>query len=378
LRSWPEKGRPKDPAAWLIFVGRNAALDEKRRRRRLEALPEEGLDVPLAEVEKALVEGLDHRAYRDDVLRLLFVCCHPELPPAQQIALALRVVAGLSVAEIARAFLVKTRTMEQRITRAKRKVASAGIPFAVPNATERAERLRGVSAMIYLVFNEGYAASGGELHIRTPLCREAIRLARLLLRLFPAEVEIMGLLALCLVQHARRDARLDAYGQLVLLEDQDRTLWDHELIAEGHALLEKALRHGRPGPFQLQAAIAAMHARAQRAEDTNWQEIDRLYVLLERVQPSPVVTLNRAVAVAKAKGPREALDLIAPLGDSLVDYFHFHGVRGGLLAEVGDPEGATRAWARALELARTPAESAHVQMLIDRLEKKSPGPMSDA
>jgi RNA polymerase sigma-70 factor (ECF subfamily) len=308
LKHWPENGPPRDPAAWLIFVGRNAALDDVRRRSKQEALPEEdALAEPGGDPEAGLAERLDDAHYRDDVLRLLFICCHPELPSTQQIALALRIVCGLTVEEIARAFLVGEAAMEQRITRAKGRVARADVPFEAPDAAERAARLRAVSAMVYLTFNEGYSATGGDAHIRAPLCEEAIRLGRLLLRLFSDEPEVMGLLALLLLQHARTPARLDADGAIVLLEDQDRARWTRPLIAEGLAVLDKAVRHRRPGPYQIQAAIAALHVRAARAEDTDWAEIDVLYASLGRLQPSPVVTLNRAVAVSKLRGPAAAL-----------------------------------------------------------------------
>jgi RNA polymerase sigma-70 factor (ECF subfamily) len=367
LRHWPINGPPRDPAAWLILVGRNAALDEVRRRSSEQPLPPEELISDLEDTEAAIAERLDSSHYRDDVLRLLFVCCHPELPATQQIALALRVVSGLSAKEIARAFLVSESAMEQRITRAKRRVAAARIPFESPGAVERSERLGAVAAMIYLLFNEGYAASGGDAHIRVPLCEEAIRLARLLLRLFPAEPEIMGLTALLLLQHARAAARLDAEGNIVLLEDQDRRLWERAMIAEGLVLVEKALRHRRPGAYQAQAAIAAVHARAARAEDTDWAEIDRLYEVLEKVQPSPVVTLNRAVAVAKVRGPEAALAMIEPLAERLSGYFHFFGVKGALLQELGRTQEARVAFDRAIALANTAAEAAHIRMHLDRL-----------
>jgi RNA polymerase sigma-70 factor (ECF subfamily) len=367
LRHWPVNGPPRDPAAWLILVGRNAALDEVRRRSSEQPLPAEELISDLDDTEAAIAERLDSAHYRDDVLRLLFVCCHPELPATQQIALALRVVSGLSVKEIARAFLVSESAMEQRITRAKRRVAAARIPFESPGALERAERLGAVAAMIYLLFNEGYAASGGDAHIRVPLCEEAIRLGRMLLRLFPAEPEIMGLTALLLLQHARAAARLDAEGNIVLLEDQDRRLWERAIIAEGLVLVEKALRHRRPGAYQAQAAIAAVHAQAAHAEDTDWAEIDRLYGVLEKVQPSPVVTLNRAVAVAKVDGPQAALAMIEPLGERLSGYFHFFGLKGALLQELGRREEARVAFDRAIALANTAAEAAHIRMHLDRL-----------
>lgn len=368
LRHWPASGPPRDPLAWLIFVGRNAALDEVRRRGQHEPLPEDdALVSDLDDTEAALVERLDQAHYRDDVLRLLFVCCHPELPLTQQIALALRIVSGLSVREIARAFLVGESAMEQRITRAKKRVASAGIPFDTPGRRERDERLAAVCTTVYLLFNEGYSASGGEEHVRAALCEEAIRLARLLLELFPGEPELMGLAALLLLQHARADARLDDGGMVVLLEDQDRARWNRALIAEGLALVEGALRQRRPGPYQLQAAIAATHAQAARAEDTDWAEIDRLYAALETLQPSPVVTLNRAVAVHKLHGPQTALALTEPLAGALDGYFHFHGLQGALLMQLERADEARAAFARALGMARTAAEAAHIRTMLDRL-----------
>ena len=318
-----------------------------------------------------MAERLDASHYRDDILRLLFVCCHPELPASQQIAVALRIVSGLTVKEIARAFLVSESAMEQRITRAKARITAAEVPFDTPGAPERAERLAAVATMIYLIFNEGYSASGGNAHVRVSLCEEAIRLARLLLRLFPSEPEIMGLLALLLLQHARADARLDAEGAIVLLEDQDRSLWDRELIAEGLALVEKALRHQRVGAYQIQAAIAAVHAHAARAADTDWAEIDRLYQILETVQPSPVVTLNRAVAVSKVSGPAEALQMIEPLAAKLGGYFYFYGLKGALLTQLGRNEEARVDFDRAISLANTAAEAAHIRMHLDRLQKDS-------
>jgi RNA polymerase sigma-70 factor (ECF subfamily) len=372
LRHWPASGPPRDPLAWLIFVGRNAALDEVRRRGQHEPLPEDdALVSDLDDTEAALVERLDQAHYRDDVLRLLFVCCHPELPLTQQIALALRIVSGLSVREIARAFLVGESAMEQRITRAKKRVASAGIPFDTPGRRERDERLAAVCTTVYLLFNEGYSASGGEEHVRAALCEEAIRLARLLLELFPGEPELMGLAALLLLQHARADARLDDGGMVVLLEDQDRARWNRALIAEGLALVEGALRQRRPGPYQLQAAIAATHAQAARAEETDWAEIDRLYAALETLQPSPVVTLNRAVAVHKLHGPQVALALTEPLAGALDGYFHFHGLQGALLMQLERADEARAAFARALGMARTAAEAAHIRTMLDRLG--SPG-----
>jgi RNA polymerase sigma-70 factor (ECF subfamily) len=371
LKTWPDKGPPRDPAAWLIFVGRNVAIDGVRRRGREETLPPEDAISDLGDAEEDIAGRLDDGQYRDDILRLLFICCHPELPATQQIALALRIVSGLSVKQIARAFLVGESAMEQRITRAKARVAKAGVPFEAPGPIERAERLAAVAAMIYLVFNEGYSAIGATASSRAPLCEEAIRLARLLLRLFPSEPEIMGLTALLLLQHARMAARLDGEGNIVLLEDQDRALWSRNLIGEGQALIDKAVRHRRPGPYQMQAAIAALHAQAARPEDTDWSQIDLLYAALEQVQPSPVVTLNRSVAVAKTKGPQAALDLIEPLSDQLSGYFHFFGVRGAYLMQLGRHDEARICFGRAIALANTPAEAAHIRMHLDRLAKEA-------
>jgi RNA polymerase sigma-70 factor (ECF subfamily) len=372
IKTWPVKGPPRDPAAWLIFVGRNFALDEVRRRnKQTELPPDEELGSDPEDPQEELAERLDASHYRDDILRLLFVCCHPELPASQQVAVALRIVSGLTVKEIARAFLVSESAMEQRITRAKARITAAEVPFDTPGAPERAERLAAVATMIYLIFNEGYSASGGNAHVRESLCEEAIRLGRLLLRLFPSEPEIMGLLALLLLQHARASARLDTDGAIVLLEDQDRSLWDRDLIAEGLALVEKALRHRRGGAYQVQAAIAAVHAHAARAADTDWAEIDRLYQILETIQPSPVVTLNRAVAVSKVSGPAEALRMIEPLAAKLGGYFYFYGLKGALLMQLGRNEEARVEFDRAISLANTAAEAAHIRMHLDKLQKDS-------
>lgn len=378
LRHWPQNGPPREPAAWLIMVGRNVALDQVRRRSKQEALPDEETISDLGDAETELAERLDGADYRDDILRLLFICCHPDLPATQQIALALRIVSGLSVAQIARAFLVSETAMEQRITRAKSRVAGADVPFETPGAVERAERLAAVAAMVYLIFNEGYSASGASEVARAPLCDEAIRLARLLLRLFQSEPEIMGLTALLLLQHARAAARVDAQGNIVLLDDQDRGLWDHKMIAEGLALIDKAVRHKRRGPYQVQAAIAALHARAARPEDTDWAQIDLLYAALETLQPSPVVTLNRAVAVSKVRGPDVALAMIEPLAARLSGYFHFFGLKGALLLQLGRAGEARAAFDRAIALANTAAEAAHIRLHLDRLVKNSAPSDDDA
>ena len=368
LTNWPQNGPPRDAAAWLILVGRNAAMDQVRRQARHTELPDEVTLSDLEDAETSLADRLDGEHYKADILRLLFICCHPELPATQQIALALRIVCGLSVKQIAQAFLVSEAAMEQRITRAKARIGNAGTAFETPGAPERAERLAAVAAMIYLLFNEGYSASSSrEAEARKPLGEEAIWLGRLLLRLFPAEPEIMGLTALMLLQRARAKARFDREGNVVLLEDQDRNLWSRPRIAEGLALIDKAMRHRRPGPYQIQAAIAALHARAQRAEDTDWGQIDLLYANLERLQPSPVVTLNRAVAVSKVRGPEAALEMIEPLGERLKGYFYFHGVKGALLEQLERPHEAREAFGRAIALANTPAEAAHIRQHLDRL-----------
>ena len=367
LKSWLQNGPPRDPAAWLIMVGRNVAIDALRRERKSEALPDEHALSDLDDAESALADRLDDAHYRDDILRLLFICCHPDLPATQQIALALRVVSGLTVPEIARAFLVSDAAMEQRITRAKRRVGEAEVPFETPGAIERSQRLGAVAAMVYLIFNEGYSASGGDAHVRLPLCEEAIRLARLLLKLFQSEPEILGLAALLLLQHARSAARLDADGAIVLLEDQDRDLWNKGMIAEGTALIDKAMRHRRPGPYQVQAAIAALHATAERWDATDWVQIDLLYSTLEQLQPSPVVTLNRAVAVSKVRGAEAALAMIEPLAPKLSGYFHFFGLKGALLSQLGRAPEAREAFGRAIALARTAQEAAHIRLHLDKL-----------
>lgn len=369
LRTWPVNGPPRDPAAWLILVGRNAALDGVRKRAKHDPLPPDDQLSDLDDAEAPLAERLDNSHYRDDVLRLLFICCHPELPATQQIALALRIVSGLTVKEIARAFLVSEAAMEQRITRAKGRIARADVPFEAPGPVERAERLGTVAAMVYLVFNEGYSAGGDPS--RSGLCDDAIRLGRLLLRLFPTEPEIMGLVALMLLQHARATARFDPDGRAILLDRQDRSKWDSQRIAEGLALIDKAMRHRRPGAYQIQAAVAGLHARARSPEETDWAQIDALYAALEFLQPSPVVTLNRAVAVSKVKGAEAALAMIEPLAPQLSGYFHFFGARGAFLLELGRHQEARIAFDRAIALANTPAEAEHIRAQLDLIQSRA-------
>ncbi|TBA86503.1 RNA polymerase sigma factor [Rhizobium ruizarguesonis] len=375
IRTWPEKGPPRDPTAWLIFVGRNSGIDAVRKRAKIQALPDENVISDTEDAESDIVERLDYSNYRDDILRLLFICCHPDLPATQQIALALRIVSGLSVPQIARAFLVSESAMEQRITRAKARVAKAGVPFETPSPQERAERLSIVSTMIYLIFNEGYSQADPR-HEAAAFSDEAIRLARLMLHIFPSEPELMGLLALMLLQISRRPARFNAGDEIVLLEDQDRLLWNRPFINEALALLDKALRHRQPAPYQIQAAIAAVHSRANRAEDTDWVEIDLLYRALERLQPSPVITLNRAVVVSKLQGAQDALDLIDPLGEKLGGYFYYHGLRGGLLKQLGLTSQAREAFDRAIALAHSAAEAAHIRRQIDKMQEEATQPIA--
>jgi RNA polymerase sigma-70 factor (ECF subfamily) len=378
LKSWPQKGPPRDAAAWLIMVGRNAALDGKRRQSKQTELPAEDSISDTDDVETPMAERLDGAHYRDDILRLMFICCHPDLPATQQIALALRIVSGLSVKQIARAFLVGEAAMEQRITRAKARIAKGETAFETPGPVERAERLAAVMSMVYLVFNEGYSAGPNEAEARARLCDEAIRLGRLLQRLYQTEPEIMGLTALMLLKHARAAARFDADGAIVLLEDQDRTQWNRDMIGEGLALIDKAMRHRRAGPYQIQAAIDALHARAARPQDTDWAGIDALYAALEIMTPSPVITLNRAVAVSKARGPAEALAMIEPLANALGGYFYFFGARGAFLLQLGRCAEAKQAFDQAISLANTAAEAAHIRSQIDRLTADAAvGPSTD-
>ncbi|MCF3933113.1 RNA polymerase sigma factor [Acuticoccus sp. M5D2P5] len=368
LTRWPAEGPPQRPAAWLIMVGRNAGVDAARRRAREAPLPDEADLSDLSDVEDGAAERIDARDYRDDILRLLFVCCDPELPATRQIALALRIVCGLSVGQIARAFLVGEAAMEQRITRAKRTIAKADIPFAPPGPSERARRLGAVSSVVYLMFNEGYTTGVAEAGARAPLAREAIRLARLLLSLYPDEPELEGLLALMLLTHARAPARFDADGAIVLLDAQDRSLWDRGEIEEGIARVVRAFAAGDLGPYQIQAAIAATHARAPEAAATNWSEIEHLYEALEMMRPSPVIRLNRAVAVFKARGGEAALELMDPLAGELDAYFYFHGARGAVLKALGRREAAREAFVRAIALAGTSAEAAHIRAELDSLD----------
>ncbi len=370
VKSWTVKGLPKDPTAWLILVGRNAGIDALRRRETERAAVNDAAAVPeMDDVEADYAEAIDTSDYRDDVLRLLFMCCHDELTVQDQLALALKIVVGFSVEEIARAFLVKPKSMEQRITRAKKKAAAVVAALETPSPQERSERLNAVLVMLYLLFNEGYSAHGGPDHIRKALCQEAIRLTRLMLQLFPAQPEVMGLLAPCLLHDARSPARQDASETLVPLDEQDRLLWDRSGIEEGQVLVEKALRRGRPGAFQIQAAIAAVHCAAPSAEETDWVEIERLYRALENVQPSPVVTLNRLVAVSKVEGPKVALEKMKALAVELDGYLYFHSTWAALQAEIGNGAAARVAYEKALTLGPSEAEQSYIQSRLSTLKK---------
>ncbi|WP_328557298.1 RNA polymerase sigma factor [Streptomyces sp. NBC_00358] len=343
---WPETGVPPSPAGWIITTARNRAVDRLRRESTREARHAEAarLNAPDEPVEEGPV--------RDDRLRLIFTCCHPALAPRAQVALTLRLLGGLTTPQIARAFLVPESTMAQRIVRAKAKIRDAGIPYRIPRDADLPDRVKGVLAVVYLVFNEGY---GG----REDLCAEALRLGRLLVELMPDEPEALGLLALMLLIEARRPARSTADGDLVLLADQDRTRWDRDRIAEGRALVRRCLRRNRPGPYQIQAAVNAVHSDAPTADATDWGQILRLYDQLMELAPSPVVALNRAVAVAEAEGPESALALVDKL--DLDGYHAFHAVRADLLRRLGRQTEALRAYDAAITLTGSAPERAHLE-----------------
>ena len=375
LETWPERGVPDNPGAWITTTARNRAIDRLRRRQlsvaKIEELGREtAVEQELAAIDPTPAED-DAMPIADDRLRLIFTCCHPALALEARVALTLRTLGGLTTPEIARAFLVPEPTLAQRLVRAKRKIRDAGIPYRVPPAELLPERLDGVLRVLYLVFNEGYAASSGDELIRRELCAEAIRLTRIVVSLLPDEPEAAGLLALMLLHDARRDARVGAHGELILLDDQDRARWDAARIAEGQALIETALAARRPGPYQVQAAIAALHDEAAVPSETDWAQIASLYATLQGMAPSPVVELNLAAAVAMADGPAIGLammDGIAATGE-LDTYPYLHAARADLLRRLERWSEATTAYERALELTTNAPERAFLEARLTEVRR---------
>ena len=362
LEQWPREGVPANPRAWLVSAGRFKAIDGLRRRARFEPLDEEKLETLSAEPEA------EREEIEDDRLRLIFTCCHPALAPDAQVALTLREVCGLTTEEIARAFLAPAPTLAQRIVRAKNKIRDAKIPYEVPGPSELPERLDAVLRVVYLVFNEGYSASSGDSVTRADLSLEAIRIGRLLVELLP-EPEAIGLLALMLLQESRRAARMTKDGELVLLEDQDRGLWDRAMIAEGVALATRALKTRLFGPYCIQAAIAAVHAEAPSTKQTDWSEIIGLYDVLSRLDPSPVVALNRAVAVAMRDGPAVALPSVESLLKDLENYHLAHAVHADLCRRLGETRKSAASYRKAISLARQNPERRFLERRLAEVEK---------
>ena len=368
---WPQDGIPAKPEAWLYTAARRKAIDQLRRRQNLLRKTEQ-LQV-LADLEASAEEEPEEDVLQDDRLRLIFTCCHPSLALEAQVALTLRTVAGLDVPEIAKAFFVTADTMAKRLTRARTKIRDARIPYRVPPEHELPDRLTAVLGVIYLIFNEGYIGSTGDRLVRDELCDEALRLGRLLASLMPDEPEVLGLLSLMLLIDSRRTARTDEHGEMLTLEEQDRSLWDRKRIEEGAALAERSLRMRRPGPYQLQAAIAALHAEPERPEDTDWQQIALLYNELLRIQPTAIVELNRAAAVAMAYGPDRGLMMLDNLereDASLRDYYLLHAARADLLRRASRFDEASMAYRRAMELCPNPVE---VRYLRRRMREMGAG-----
>lgn len=371
LKHWPETGVPRNPGAWLMQAGKRKAIDYFRHRKMAAGKLEEvgrTMEEDVPDAETAIHESMDDDV-GDDLLRLIFTSCHPILPAESRVALTLRLIGGLTTEEIARAFLANDTTIGQRIVRAKRTIADAGLPYEVPRGKERAERLASVLGVLYLIFNEGYSATAGEDWMRPQLCEEAMRMGRILAQLMPEEPEVHGLLALMEIQHSRVNARTNAKGEPILLPDQNRALWDQLMIRRGlNGLQRVTALGGDTGPYALQAAIAACHARARRAEDTDWRGITSLYALLVEVMPSPVVELNRAVAVSMAEGPAPALVLVDAIkAGGLLDNYHLlYGVRGDLLSKLGRHTEANLDFRKAAELTRNEREKAY---LLGRAEE---------
>ncbi|UYN98196.1 MAG: RNA polymerase sigma factor [Devosia sp.] len=370
LRAWPESGVPRNPGAWLMQAGKRKAIDYFRHRKMASGKLEEigrTMEEDVADTESALHDHLDDDV-GDDLLRLIFTSCHPILPAESRVALTLRLLGGLTTEEIARAFLANDTTIGQRIVRAKRTIAEAGVPFEVPRGPDRDERLASVLGVLYLIFNEGYSATAGQDWMRPQLCEEAMRLGRVLAGLMAEEPEVHGLLALMELQHSRVRARTDAKGNPVLLPDQNRALWDQLMIRRGLDGLNRAQQQGGAmGPYTLQAAIAACHARARTADDTNWAQIASLYTILNQITPSPIIELNRAVAVSMADGPAAALPLIDALREApaLANYHLLYGVRGDLLHKLGRLDEASAEFRKAADLTRNEREKAFLLARAD-------------